>query len=250
MLALQAFNELWEQPEAATLADSAAGDKQPDLAEQVFKLTTKFVKHGRMFGPSSSASAAIEQAVSAAAGCAACCHGKVASSALSLLNAVLDAANGSDSPQRQMLLEMVNKRGTQIAQAAFGALLAPSPLPRLHKASVVLLELAAAVCQTSNSSEHYSRDGARVGPSPAADKWNPSSLQTIFLQAAHVFVPKWVVEQEASQVAVDCASLLSSGSGPQSRSYLVSRRLKKRLRDFAEMHMRSNPVECTSSAML
>jgi len=118
---------------------------QPDLAEHVFKLTTTFVKHGRMFGPSSSALAAVEQAVAAAAGCAACCHRKVASSALSLLNAVLDAANGSDAPQRQMLLAMVNRRGSHIAQAAFGALLAPSPLPRLHKASAVLLELAAAV---------------------------------------------------------------------------------------------------------
>eukprot|EP00775_Hariotina_reticulata_P011810 gene11810-11954_t len=245
-LIIQAVNELWEQPKVAALSEPAAGDQQPDLAELVLRLTSTYVRHGRMFGPSSSALAAIEQAVAAASGCAACCHRKVASSALGLLNAVLDAANGSDAPQRQMLLEMVDRRGTHIAQAAFGALLAPSPLPRLHKASVVLLELAAAVYQVRNSNNNHHTVSDSVGPSAAAEKLGLPSLQATLIQAARACVPK-IGEQEAIQVAVDCATLLSTGSGPQSRSYLVSRRLKKLLRDFAEMHMRS--LACTSAML-
>lgn len=87
-------------------------------------------------------------------------------------------------------------------------------------------------------------------------------LQAWLSQATQRFTPTLLTASEAAELATTCAALLAGTPGgaadvggggadgsssrssssrhvPPSRSYVVSRRLKKRMRDFAEKHMRS-----------
>jgi hypothetical protein len=58
-------------------------------------------------------------------------------------------------------------------------------------------------------------------------------------RGAAAYVPNSMNSAEATRLAGECAVLLCSSGGVHAgRSYMVARRLKKLLRDFAEQHMR------------
>lgn len=225
----------------AALMQPGAGDAAPDLAEPLLKLYACFAKHGRRLHANNATVGIMRQATAAAASCAGCCHRKVASSALLLLSAVPVAAS-CEGPQQQQLLELVCVQGADIVRGVFGALLSPSPLPRLQKASAVLLDMAGVAEQASNSSS--SRGNAAVpagmhGQHLQQHQQPQQLLHGWLTQGAGAFVPTCMNAAEAARLAEECSLLLCSSGGVHAgRSYMVARRLKKLLRDFAEQHMR------------
>jgi hypothetical protein len=218
----------------AALMQPGAGDAAPDLAEPLLKLYTCFAKHGRRLHANSATVGILRQATAAAASCAGCCHRKVASSALSLLSAVPVAAS-CEGPQQRQLLELVCAQGADIVRGVIAALLAPSPLPRLQKASAVLLDMAGIADQVSSSSNGATAAGTQ-------QQRHQELLHGWLAHAAAAYVPGCMGAAEAARLSQECCVLLcgSSGGVQASRSYMVARRLKKLLRDFAERHMRAS----------
>jgi hypothetical protein len=230
---LQALQELWSVIAIAALTQPGAGDAAPDLAEPVLKLYACFAKHGRRLHANSATVGILRQATAAAASCAGCCHRKAASSALSLLSAVPVAAS-CEGPQQQHLLELVCVQGADIVRGVFGALLAPSPLPRLQKASAVLLDMAVVADQICSS-----RIEALATAGQSQHPQQQQLLHGWLMRGAGAYAPKCMSAAEAARLAEECSVLLCSTGGVHaSRSYMVARRLKKLLRDFAERHMR------------
>lgn len=243
------------------------------------KLSTAWVKHNSILQPSTSQLAAVLPCVIAAvAACARCCHKKVGSCALSALLSLLSAASGAaESGSQQQLQETVAAHAALLAYGALGALLVPSPLPRLQKVSSVLLELAMLASQVDQScmptqglqhlcvgggmlaaglftGQQPPPTGACTGTTQAAATGPQAILHVWLAKATAGFVPVPLSATEAAELAAACAGLLVStaqhaGGGessssrarqvPASRSYVAARRLKKRLRDFAERHMRT-----------
>jgi hypothetical protein len=201
-------------------------------------LYTCFAKHGRRLHANSATAGILRQATAAAASCAGCCHRKVASSALTLLSAVPVAAS-CEGPQQRQLLELVCAQGVDIVRGVIGALLAPSPLPRLQKASAVLLDMAGVADQVS-SSNSGAATGAGVQSQQQQQQQQQELLHGWLAHAAAACVPRFISAAEAARLSQQCCVLLcgSSGGVHASRSYMVARRLKKLLRDFAERHMR------------
>lgn len=203
---------------------------------------------------------------------------------------VLLATAAEGCGTQQQLQEVVTGHAVLIAFGALGALLVPSPLPRLQKVSSVLLELSALAALAEqpsliNNISALEHDLSVVGTTGTGSLGAPSSsqlqqlqpngcvsnaqasasgaqglLHSWLLQAMQGFVPAPLSAQEAADLAAACAGLLVStpqgrpagmdgvsadGNGsrcrqvPASRSYVAARRLKRRLRDFAEKHMRS-----------
>jgi hypothetical protein len=298
---LQAYAQLWALPQAAALQQPGEGDMQPDLTEAILKLSAAWVRHSSILQPSNSQlTAVLPSIISTAAACTRCCHKKVGSCALAVLASLLATAAEACGTQQQ-LQELVVGHAVLIAYGALGALLVPSPLPRLQKVSSVLLELAALAALAEHSSltigvsaiRHDLTTGmspisydlslaatASAGPlgapsssqlhqfqvngcvsSPASAPGAQELLHSWLLQAMQGFVPGPLSAQEAADFAAACAGLLVStppgrpagtmegvsadrnGSRcrqvPASRSYAAARRLKRRLRDLAEKHMRS-----------
>jgi len=269
---LQVCAQLWSVPAVLALRQACAGDAQPDLSEAVLKLSAAFIRHCSLLQPSSSQlSSVLPCIIAAAAACARCCHKKVGSCALTTFMALLTAAAAGSGSQQQLLQDLVASHGALIAYGALGALLVPSPLPRLQKVCSILLELAALASLVETSGRHQglpqdsSSDkqqqqqqlsGGCVRGTPAAP--SPGVLQAWLWQATQNYVPTPLSSTEAADLAAVCAGLLAStaqasaasGGGdsssrsrsavPASRSYIVARRLKKRLRDFAEKHMRTS----------
>lgn len=274
---LQAFVQLWSLPQILALQQPGQGDAQPDLTEAVMKLSTAWVKHNSILQPSHSQLAAVLPCVVAAvAACVRCCHKKVGSCALGALLCLLSAASGAaESGSQQQLQETVAAHAALLAYGALGALLVPSPLPRLQKVSSVLLELAVLAsqvdqsCMPIQSLQHLCVGGGMLAAAPfvgqqpaatatagqAAATGPQATLHTWLAKATQGFVPVPLSAAEAADLAAACAGLLVSttqhaGEGssssssrarqvPVSRSYVAARRLKKRLRDFAERHMRT-----------
>lgn len=267
---LQVCAQLWSVPAVLALRQPGAGDAQPDLSEAVLKLSAAFIRHSSLLQPSSSQlSSVLPCIIAAAAACARCCHKKVGSCALTTFMALLMAAAAGSGSQQQLLQDLVASHGALIAYGALGALLVPSPLPRLQKVCSILLELAALASLVEMSGRHqdlpegFSLDkqqqqlsGGCIRGTPAAP--SPGVLQAWLCQATQGYVPTPLSSTEAADLAAVCAGLLAStaqasaanggGGGdssssrpavPASRSYIVARRLKKRLRDFAEKHMRT-----------
>lgn len=261
--------QLWSLPEVLSLRQSRQGDSQPDLAEAVLKLSAAYARCMSILQPSSSQAAAIlPNMIAAASACAGCCHKKTGSSALNMLIAVLTGAG----PLALLLQQVVAQHGALIAFGAFSALLVPSPLPRLQKVSSVLLELAAFAARVEHSSTAAAQRGSHAGgvngfaAALASGSTNrqrgaeQSGLYSWLSQATQGFVPAALSAQEAADLAAACAGLLCSSATrqadadsascaagglrarqvPASRSFAAARRLKKRLRDFAEKHMRKS----------
>ncbi|KAF6260657.1 hypothetical protein COO60DRAFT_876514 [Scenedesmus sp. NREL 46B-D3] len=239
---VQALQQLWCVDAVAALTQPGAGDAAPDLAEPLLKLYTCFAKHGRRLHASSATVGILRQATAAAASCAGCCHRKVASSALSLLSAVPVAAS-CEGPQQRQLLELVCAQGADIVRGVIGALLAPSPLPRLQKASAVLLDMAGVADQVSSSSGLLNNNGALAAGMQSQHLPQQQQQQLLhgwLVQAAGTYAAACISSAEAARLSEECSVLLCSRSGGvhATRSYTVARRLKKLLRDFAERHMR------------
>lgn len=143
LLSVQCLWQISSHPDVAALRAPCAGDQRPDLAEQYLKLSTAFVRHGMPLQPSSLSVACLGQAVAVAVSCAACCHKKVATSALSLLSTVLAGATLSGGGAKQAaLVASTQQYGEAIVRGAICSLLSPSPLPRVHKVASILLDLA------------------------------------------------------------------------------------------------------------
>lgn len=195
---------------------------------------------------------------------------------LALLSA---ASGAAESGPQQQLQETVAAHAALLAFGALGALLVPSPLPRLQKVSSVLLELAVLASQVDQSSmptqglQHLCVGGSMLAAAPFTNQQpattgtctgaaqpaatGPQATLHMWLAlATSGFVPVPLSATEAAELAAACAGLLVStaqhagaGAGsssssrarqvPASRSYVAARRLKKRLRDFAERHMRT-----------
>lgn len=230
------------------LAKPGAGDQTPELAEQILKLYTVYAKHGKVLQHYSNTGVAVcEQALAAAVGCASCCHKRTASCALSVLSAVLAAAGGP-GPQQQALLAVVCSAGPHIVQGVLGALLAPSPLARLHKATTVVLELA-------DAAAHAAAEQVFRQPSSAAHPPLQQTMYSWLVQGASHYVPGTLSQSEVSRLAAECSSLFISGTavpGPDAtsrqpliRSYMTARKLKRGLRNFAESHMKQIIADVT-----
>jgi hypothetical protein len=250
---MQAYAQLWALPEVLSLQQPAHGDAQPDLSECILKLSAAWVRHSSVLQPSTSQlTAVLPRIIAAAATCARCCHKKVGTCALAALVAVLTtaAAEGCGSQQLQ---EIVTSYAVLIASGVLGGLLVPSPLPHLQKVSSALLELAALAAVVDQADQLGAGAGTVFG-APARSHLS-GRLHQWLLQATQGFVPAPLSAGEAADFAAACAGLLvvtpppagqpagvdgSNGSRqvPASRSYVAARRLKKRLRDFAEKHMR------------
>lgn len=284
-LTLQAFAQLWTLPEVLSLQQPGQGDKQPDVSEAILKLSAAWVRHSSILQPSSSQlTAVLPSTIAATAACARCCHKKVGSCALAVLLALLSTAAEGCATQ-QHFQEVVAGHAMLIAYGALGALLVPSPLPRLQKVSSVLLELAALAAlveqpghaTTHAATQQQAHAAFENGIAPAANSALGSQLplqqpngcvsntatttapQGVLhgwlLQAMQGFVPAPLTAHEAADFAAACAGLLVTTPSahvpgvdggcvgtrqlPASRSYVAARRLKKRLRDFAEKHMRA-----------
>lgn len=241
----------------------------------MLKLSTAFVRHVSLLQPSSTQLAAIVPGITAAAAaCARCCHKKVGSHALATLLAILAAAASetgagaaAGSQQQHVVQEVVASHGHVIAAGALGALLVASPLPRLQKVSSVLLDLAVLANIVEQQQQltvgqlQHLHQPAAVHTAGVLHRWLLQATQGLPLTAS-----------EAAELAAACAGLLgaapaqqqqaagSSSSAavsggvdgssssmvrhavpvPASRSYVAARRLKKKLRDFAERHMRTS----------
>lgn len=218
----QVLVEVWEAPPVRALQQpgSSAGDQRPDLAEHYLKLATCYLRHGLPphVQPGSTAACLVEGALSAGAACACCCHRKVAAAALTCLAAVLAAATGSEC-YAPALGALVLARGQVLVAGLVGSLLAPSPLPRVHKVSAVLLDLAS-LCQSA----------------AAAPPVQPALQLRSWLTAAVASLPPGVVAaDEARTMAEGWAALLGQQHARTSRSYLSARRLKRLVREFAEL---------------
>lgn len=279
---MQAYVQLWALTEVLSLQQPGQGDSQPDLTEAILRLSAAWVRHSAILQPSSAQlAAALPSIITAAATCARCCHKKVGSAALATLVALLTTA--VTAGPGQPFEEVVASHAVLVGSAALGALLVPSPLPRLQKVCSLLLELAALASLVEQPGTHtgtisQQQHGADVGVSgvmaPAHSSISAQQqlqdrshgafhlpaartqgiLHSWLLQATQPFVPAALSAQEAADLAAACAGLLASspaaaldsGDGssqcrqaPASRSYVAARRLKKRLRDFAEKLMRT-----------
>lgn len=251
--AMQAYAQLWALPEVLSLQQPGHGDAQPDLSECILKLSAAWARHSSVLQPSTSQlTAVLPGIIAAAAACARCCHKKVGTCALAALVAVLTTAAAEDCGSQQFQ-EIVTGHAVLIASGVLGGLLVPSPLPRLQKVSSALLELAALAAVVDHTLPDQPRAGAgTVFGTPTRS--HLGHLHQWLLQATQGFVPAPLSAGEAADFAAACAGLLvatpptgqpadvDGGSGsrqvPASRSYVAARRLKKRLRDFAEKHMR------------
>jgi hypothetical protein len=124
-------------------------------------------------------------------------------------------------------------RGPDIAAGLLATLLAPSPLPRVHKVCSVLQDLA-----------HMLQQPAAAACASAGPAMLPG-----WLAAGAQMLPAGAVGQaEAQAVVREWSALLvpgalGAGASPgarlaAARSYLTSKRLKKQVREFAERHSR------------
>lgn len=252
---MQAYAQLWALPEVLSLQQPGHGDAQPDLSECILKLSAAWARHSSVLQPSTSQlTAVLHGIIAAAATCARCCHKKVGTCALAALVSVLTtaAAGGCGSQQFQGI---VTGHAVLIASGVLGGLLVPSPLPRLQKVSSALLELAALAAVVDQTLPDQLRAGGGTVFGTPTRSHLGGRLHQWLLQAMQGFVPAPLSAGEAADFAAACAGLLvatpptgqpadgDGGSGsrqvPASRSYVAARRLKKRLRDFAEKHMRS-----------
>jgi hypothetical protein len=147
-------------------------------------------------------------------------------------------AASCEGPQQRQLLELVCAQGADIVRGVIAALMAPSPLPRLQKASAVLLDMAGIADQVSSSSSGATAAGAQHHQ----QQQHQELLHGWLAHAAAAYVPGCMGAAEAARLSQECCVLLcgSSGGVHASRSYMVARRLKKLLRDFAERHMRAS----------
>ncbi len=136
---------------------------------------------------------------------------------------VPEAAGGASAAAgargAQPLQAVLGRRGTELTQGLLSALLAPSPLPRVHKVAALLLDLSnlAALLE--------SRDRQTDGRQ--AQVWLAATLQAL---PAGALAPG-----EAQAVLQEWGPLLAQHS---SRSYVSLRRFRRIVREFAEVHSR------------
>lgn len=199
-----------------------------------------------------------DAAALAAARCAGCCHRRVSGAALSLLGALLAAANGGaaggtgaaagaggDARRERPLAEALGRRGPELTQGLLAALLAPSPLPRVHKVAALLLELsnlAAQLEQNGGNGGGGAGGGAAAaggfgGQQPGLQVGSGGGHQAqAWLAATLQALPEGqLAPGEAAAVVRTWGPLLAQHS---SRSYVVLRRLRRIVREFAEQHAR------------
>lgn len=234
---LQAFGQLWSEPEAECLQQPQAGDAHPDMSEALLHLSACFVRNCCMLQPGASQLLVLNTVLAAASSCAGCCHKRVGNAALGLLLALLTAA--TDASQPPQLLSLVAAHGALCARGALSALMV-CPLPRLQKVCSLLLELAAVAAAAAST-------GASA-PSKAAAQ-SQALLHGWLAAAADTFTPQPLSQQEAASLAQALSELLlpatpvdgrggaaARGDGATRRhsSLLAARKLKRRLRDFAE----------------
>jgi hypothetical protein len=135
-----------------------------------------------------------------------------------------------------LLLQLVVAKGQLIAAGLLATLLAPSPLPRVHKVCTILQDLALMLQLPAAAAI------AAAGPAMLPG-WLSAGAQTL---------PAGAVDAaEAQAVVADWSALLVPAGGARpgeapgaaarmtaARSYTTSKRLKKHVREFAEMHSR------------
>jgi len=224
----------------SALQTPSAGDARPDLAESFLRLSTALVRHAPALLITRSDLA--DCAALSAARCAGCCHRRVGSCALALLSALLAAANagstsamaaaaagggsgggGSDSQQEhgeRPLAAVLARRGPELTRGLLLALLAPSPLPRVHKVAALLLELS------------------NLAASIELRERQPEGQQAqLWLAATLEALPEGALAPgEAQAVMSEWGPLLAHHHS--ARSYVSLRRLRRIVREFAEQHAR------------
>ncbi|GBF98326.1 hypothetical protein Rsub_10989 [Raphidocelis subcapitata] len=233
---LQALSRIWAQPEVAALEQPGAGDARPDLAESFLRLSAALARHAPALLAARPDLA--ERSALAAARCAGACHRRVASCALALLAALLAAANGGaggggggggggrGGGEEQPLAAVLAGRGAEVTAGLLSALLAPSPLPRVHKVAALLLELASLASRLDAADGPPSAGAAPAGGRARA--WLAATLQALVSDGA-------LAPGEAAVVLAEWGQLLVGGSA---RSYVCVRRLRRIVREFAEQHSR------------
>jgi hypothetical protein len=173
-LLLQALQRIWGLTPVANLATPGAGDQHPHLAEHFLRLGTAFVRHSLALQPPHAVVPLVDTAVSVATACAAACHRKVSSCSLSFLAALLAAAAQRGGPQVE-LCELLEAHGVAILRAALLTLLAPSPLPRVHKVTSLLLELVGlaqqGLLQGPQGHQQQQQQQQQVGSPPGMQQW-------------------------------------------------------------------------------
>ena len=272
------------------------GDQAPHLAEHYLRLATALMRHGLLLQPlSHNVLPLVEGAIAAAAACIVACHKKVATCGLTLLSAVVAAAaagGGNGTAMQGALVGVIVERGVGIVAALLGCLLAPSPLPRVHKISALLLDVASLLqlqvpklqlqplqpgvvgmlqqgmqmlqleqqVQLVGGVGIGGGGGASCGGSYSYQQqqekgdWVPGSwLMPYWLAAAvgGLIASGQLPLDEGRQLVVEWGQLLSGGGGGgngvgngvggskgANRSYVLARKLKKWVREFAERHSR------------
>jgi hypothetical protein len=147
------------------------------LAEHFLRLGTAFVRHSLSLQPPHAVVPLVDTAVSVATACAAACHRKVSSCSLSFLAALLAAAAQQGGPQVE-LCELLEVRGVTIMRAALLTLLAPSPLPRVHKVTSLLLELVGLAQQglLQGPQGHQQLQQVQAQSPPSVAQWAGSGV--------------------------------------------------------------------------
>ncbi|EFJ12365.1 hypothetical protein SELMODRAFT_446653 [Selaginella moellendorffii] len=212
----------------AALSSSYACDNEPDVAEAYMNFMSTFLRNCHK-GVLATAESHVEAALNRATICCTVMHRGAALAAMSYISCLLEMALSSltesvDCPLTAAVLKICTQCGESIVSGMLYALLGPSAMSRVYKATTILQQLAA-ICNSGSS---------RIG-------W--SALQCWIVSAIQALPAEYLRHGEAERLSVTwlealraAASDVDAGNSIRQRGGNGGRSLKRVLRDFVEQH--------------